>query len=267
MTPAGASAGTQDAAAMWAPWWGSPQSAGLFTDFDGTISAIVEAPADAVPLDGIRDVLAVIARSLRCVAVVSGRPVAFLERHLGSVPNLHLVGVYGMETLRNGRRQVDPQAAEWVPIVAAIAARAEQEVVPGVELERKGLSLVLHARRRPEQMEPALQWAREAAARTGLSAKPGRMSVELLPPVGTDKGSVVSRLGEGLAALAFLGDDSGDVSAFDALQTMRSSGLATLRVAAASPESPRALLEKADVVVDGPPGTLGLLQQLAAGLH
>ncbi|HET9060971.1 MAG TPA: trehalose-phosphatase [Acidimicrobiales bacterium] len=267
MPPAGGSAGSEDAAVLWAPWWRDPHSGGLFTDFDGTISAIVDEPADAVPLQGMRDVLSAIAGSLRCVAVVSGRPVAFLEKHLGRVPNLHLVGIYGMETLRDGRRQVDAEAAKWAPVVDAVAARAEVELGSGVELEHKGLSLVLHARRRPEVMGPALAWASDAAARTGLSAKPGRMSVELLPPVGADKGSVVSRLSEGLAAVAFLGDDSGDVSAFDSLEPLRSGGVATLRVVAASQESPPALLERADVVVDGPPGVLGLLQQLAAGLH
>ncbi len=40
------------------------------------------------------------------------------------------------------------------------------------------------------------------------------MSVELRPPVKTDKGTVVDELASGLGAACFFGDDLGDLPAF-----------------------------------------------------
>ena len=47
---------------------------------------------------------------LRLVAVVSGRPVAFLREHL-PVPGLVLAGVYGLERLVGDEVVTDPRAA------------------------------------------------------------------------------------------------------------------------------------------------------------
>ena len=55
-------------------------------DFDGTLSPIVADPADARPLTGAPELLAELARSFAVVAVVSGRPAAFLVRPLGRPP-------------------------------------------------------------------------------------------------------------------------------------------------------------------------------------
>jgi trehalose 6-phosphate phosphatase len=89
------------------------------------------------------------------------------------------------------------------------------------------------------------------------------MSVELRPPVETDKGTVVSDVGAGLEAVCFVGDDHGDMPAFDRLSRLREAGVSTLAVAVASPETPAALLAAADLIVDGPAGVLEFLHQLA----
>ena len=57
-----------------------PLHSGILTDFDGTLSPIVDDPATARPLDGIPDVLDAARPALQRVAVVSGRPVAFLAQ-------------------------------------------------------------------------------------------------------------------------------------------------------------------------------------------
>ncbi len=46
------------------------------------------------------------------------------------------------------------------------------------------------------------------------------MSWELRPPVPTDKGTVVTELAAGLAAVCFVGDDTGDLPAFEALRRL-----------------------------------------------
>ena len=60
----------------------------------------------------------------------------------------------------------------------------------------------------------------------------------------------------------FAGDDLGDIEAFKAVLQLRASGLATLLVCSASAEQ-RALMDLADVVVDGPEGVLDLLGQFS----
>jgi trehalose 6-phosphate phosphatase len=104
-----------------------------------------------------------------------------------------------------------------------------------------------------------------------LEVRPAKMSVELHPPLHVDKGTVLvdladlSRVGEvGGGPVCFVGDDVGDLTAFDALDRLASTGRPTLRVAVAGPETPDELLGRADVVVDGPVGAARLLAGLVA---
>ena len=64
-----------------------------------------------------------------------------------------------------------------------------------------------------------------------------------------------------------MGDDRGDLDAFDALDRLAATDedVTVARVAVRSPESPSELLERADVVVEGPEGALSLLQALDPG--
>lgn len=206
-----------------------------------------------------------LARRYRMVAVVSGRPAAYLLDALAGAEGVVLCGLYGLEKASGGAVQALPEAERWRPVVDEVASAAGAEVPAGVYVERKGLALALHVRTAPEQAGWVEEWARRQAARTGLVAHPAKMAVELLPPVPSDKGSVVSSLAAGLDAVCYLGDDWGDLPAFDALARLAAAGVATLAVAVRSAESPPELLERADLVVDGPAGALALLRRLAAG--
>jgi trehalose 6-phosphate phosphatase len=130
-------------------------------------------------------------------------------------------------------------------------------------LERKGLSLPLHSRTVPDQEAATAGYAAEEAHRSGLVARPARMSWELHPPIEVDKGTAVLDLADDFAAVAFAGDDVGDLPGFGALDELAERGVATLRIAVDSPEAPPQLLERADVVVDGPGGLVTLLESLA----
>ena len=54
-----------------------------------------------------------------------------------------------------------------------------------------------------------------------------------------------------------------DLEAFEALDAARDRGIATVKIAVRSAESPVVLLDRADLVVDGPAGVVELLRQLA----
>jgi trehalose 6-phosphate phosphatase len=254
-----------------APFRDQPESAGVITDFDGTLAPIVKDPDRARPLPEAADVLHRLSHRYGRVAVISGRPVAFLAEHLradecqegSGCEGLLLAGLYGLERTEGAEVTTDPEVEKWRPVVGELVERAEAEAPSGVVVETKGLSVTLHYRKAPDQAEWAERWAAEQGERTGLAVHPGRMSQELRPPVDVDKGSVLGELAEGLAAVGFLGDDVGDLPAFDALDRLgRRSGVATLKVAVRSDEAAEELLDRADVQVDGPEGALDLLRRL-----
>jgi trehalose 6-phosphate phosphatase len=259
------SGGDADAALL-APFRRDPGSAAVVSDFDGTLSPIVAAADAARPAPGAVELLHRLAARYRRVAVVSGRPAAFLAEQLelaGHRPGLLAVGLYGLEEVdAGGTVRTLPAAETWRPVVAEAAGRAEAALPRGVVVERKGLSVTLHWRPAPAHAAAAIACAERLAGELGLELRAGRMSAELSPPLRVDKGTTVERLCAGAAAALYVGDDLGDLPALAALCRLRDAGVTTLRVAVASDEAPAELLAAADLVVDGVTGALALLAAL-----
>jgi trehalose 6-phosphate phosphatase len=240
-----------------------PGSAGLFTDFDGTLAPIVDDPATAAPVDGALDTLTALARRLGRVGVLSGRPLTYLDEHFPEP--LVLAGLYGLEVREDGVRRDHPEAGAWREVVADVVQAADTGPV-GMRIESKGLSLTLHYRGQPD-LEPAVvAWARDQGVRSGLLVRRAKMSVELHPPIEADKGTTLETLAAGLTTVAFLGDDVGDLPAFDGLDRLAATGLTTIKVAIRGAEQSDELVERAEIVVDGPAGALELLRDLLAQL-
>jgi trehalose 6-phosphate phosphatase len=126
------------------------------------------------------------------------------------------------------------------------------------------VSVTLHWRTAPELGDGAQSWAEAAATRHGLHRLPGRMAVELRPPVPVDKGTTVAALARVARVAAFAGDDAGDLPAFAALHDLALAGAldTAITVGVRSDESP-AGIDDQDVVVDGPEGLSVLLGALA----
>jgi trehalose 6-phosphate phosphatase len=245
-----------------APFRADPAGTGVFSDFDGTLAPIVDDPAGARPLPGVVDVLAELAARYGRVGVISGRPAGFLRDHLGG-HGLFLSGLYGLELVdEDGEVQAVPEAASWLPAVEDAAAAGDSQLPAGVAVERKGLTVAVHFRRDPSLAQAAEDWVTGQAEATGLVVHPGRMSYELRPPVERDKGTVLAAAAEGRRQVCFLGDDRGDLSAFDTLDRMAEAGVTVVKVGVQSPEAPAELMERADVVVDGPEGSLSVLRSL-----
>ena len=242
-----------------------PSRAAVIVDFDGTLAPIVDDPPAATPLPEAAATLDRLARRFGRVAVVSGRPVAFLRDQL-PVEGLALFGQYGVERFDGVDVTTAPTIGRWVEAVHRAADEAEA-ALPGLFVERKGeVAVGLHWRSRPDLETAAVDLGRRLAGVHGLRLEPGRQTLELRPPLDVDKGTAVEELVAGASAALFIGDDRGDLAAFDTLNRLVADGRLAhaVLVAVRSPEAPAELLEQADLVVDGPRGALRLLNELVA---
>ncbi len=248
-------------------------------DFDGTLAPIVEDPARAHIHPEAGAVLAALAEQVRAVAVVTGRParqaldLGGLERVGNAIGDagkeLYLFGQYGNERWSStNRRVIAPRPPHGLATFIADLPRLLRRLgAEDVHLEEKGLAVAVHTRRvaDPEATYAALLPAlREQAARHDLVVEPGRQVIEIRSP-GMHKGIVVDTLVEELDAggFVFVGDDLGDVEAFDAVAALAKGGMPTLLVCSSSDEE-SALVALSDVLVHGPEGVLELLRQLTA---
>lgn len=249
------------------PFLERPDRAGIFLDFDGTLSEIVSVPSEARPAEGASDLLGALAHEYAVVAIVSGRSAHELVAWLG--PDVEIWGVHGAQRAVAGAVELSPLAAPFAPLMRDVheaAARALADVdLEGVLLEDKEVMLALHFRnaRDVERARVVLdEIAADLSARYGLKRAGGRLAYELRPPAEFTKAAVVRERAAGLEAVAFAGDDRVDLPGFDALDELAREGAATLRIAVDSSEAPPELLERADVVVDGPAGAIELLGKL-----
>ncbi|HEX8770671.1 MAG TPA: trehalose-phosphatase [Acidimicrobiales bacterium] len=238
-----------------------PGHTGIFSDFDGTLARIVDDPADAQAVDGASEALRALADTYQRVGVISGRPAQFLIDRLDG-RGLFLSGLYGMETVESGAVVATEEAAGWKPVVADLAAQARRDLGQGVYVEDKGLSVTIHYRRALDQVEAARRYAEEAARSTGLVMHEARLSFELAPPIVSSKGTVLAEVAGTLGAACFIGDDIGDLTAFDALDDLAAAGASAFRIGVESPEAPPDLLRRADLVLEGPEVVVSFLQRL-----
>ncbi len=240
----------------------APHRTALLLDFDGTLAPVVNDPSRAVPLPGVADALIGLSAGFGVVAVISGRPITHLRAHLPPEPTL--VGLYGLEQVRAGEVITHPEAAQWGRVIDDVAAAAEAELPSGVGVEHKGLSLTLHVREHPDLASVVAAWADAAAQRTGLLVRSARMSTELHPPVAVDKGTAVASLLRDVEVACFIGDDVGDLPAFDALDAFAARGGTAIRLVVQSAELDEGMRARADALLAGPPAVLDLLLALLA---
>lgn len=205
--------------------------------------------------------LAELSRSYRTVAVVSGRPLAFLTEHLP--PEVDCSGLYGLEWRRAGEAGEHAEAARWRAVIADAVDRMGRQVPQGVVVEPKGLSLTVHYRTVPDAEKAVTDLAHGVGEKLGLRVNTAKMSVELHPPIDADKGTAVRALAEGTAAVLYAGDDLGDLPAFAALREMRAAGTTTASVAVGGAELPDDVAAAVDLVLDAPVDMVGLLAALA----
>jgi len=228
---------------------------GVLLDFDGTLSPIVAKPELARIRDGARDAITRLVRRYAVVAIVSGRTSDQL-RDLVGIDGVRLAGLYG---LADETPSLPDAVLGHVIVVAA--------GVPGARVEPKGGSVAVHYRAAEDAAAARSDLTAglvPIAEAEGLALLPGKMVVELVPAGRPLKEGAVERIvaDERLDAVLYAGDDVADIRAFDALDRLAERGVRTVKVAVHGRETPDALTDAADVVVDGPAGLVTLLRGL-----
>ncbi|MBO0837162.1 MAG: trehalose-phosphatase [Actinobacteria bacterium] len=245
-----------------------PARSALVLDFDGVLAPIVEDPETSAMPSRTIESLGRLAGALGLVAVISGRPAAFLADRI-PVAEVRLLGSYGMEQINGRNGHVHPAAAQWLAAVNG-ARKTLAELLaglPGVRIEAKPVSVAVHWRQAPDRDAAAAEVSRataRVAEQTGLRLEPGKLVSELRPPVDVDKGTAVAELIAEAAPLviAYAGDDLGDLPA---LQVARESHGYALVVDHGAETDPR-LTAVADEVFQGTDSFAAWLAGLATAV-
>lgn len=246
-------------------------------DFDGTLAPIVDDPKDARLHPDAPAALVRLSEQVAALVVVTGRPV----RQAVALGDLDVIGAdvaerggeflvlgqYGNERWSaRDRRVISPRPPRGLAsLISELPDLLRRNGLEKAHIESKGLAVAVHTRRlddpqgAQETLTPLLE---RAAARHGLVTEPGRFVVEVRAE-GMDKGSAVRRLQREFRAdaLVFVGDDLGDVEAFKAVAALRRGGMVGFLVCSGSDEQ-QALVDHADLVVDGPDGVVSFLERL-----
>jgi trehalose 6-phosphate phosphatase len=233
-------------------------------DFDGTLAPLVPDPATSRPVPGAVAALTELAASGAQVAIITGRDARTVVGlgGLDRIPRLIVAGLYGLEWWQDGQLSTveTPAVIHRLRDALPEALRAAD---PGLWLEDKRLSLVVHARR-SDDPAAALRTVRPAVERIAagepIEVHDGHQVLELRLP-GHDKGRALRELIErtGRAAVVFAGDDLGDLPAFAVVAERARAGRRAVSIGVTGdPES--AVASQAMRTVPGPADALAAVQ-------
>ncbi|HSE05491.1 MAG TPA: trehalose-phosphatase [Methylomirabilota bacterium] len=222
-----------------------PGSILLMTDYDGTLTPIVDDPADAVLTARTREDLARLARSPRArVALISGRGLEDLRARV-ALEDVIYAGCHGLEVEGPNLAFRHPDALAQQAMLWAVGEVLVRRApaVRGMQVETKRLAVAVHYRHvaadEVRRVEVELARAiREQGSR--LKIFHGSKVIEVLPQVAWTKGECAQWIQERLQASLpepalwfYLGDDWTDEHAFEVL----SGKAVTIRVGDAVPAS------------------------------
>ena len=189
----------------------------LFLDFDGTLVGLARGPDQIVVPPWLVPALNALSERLGGrLALVSGRAIVDLEKHLGPLA-LARAGSHGADC-----RLADGKVLGMAPTGLAEEALAEIAVfaeAEGFVREDKPHGGALHYRHNPSLEAQCLAFAESFAARHGLVIKRGKCVIEFVAS-GADKGVAVAALMAERpfagAVPVFVGDDVTDEDGFRA---------------------------------------------------
>lgn len=254
-----------------------PEGTVIGLDFDGTIAPIVHDPEQAVADPAAVAALARLGDQVRSIVVITGRPARTAVRlgRFAEQPGLDemtVLGQYGVERwdAADDSYSGHPEPPEIAEVEAALPALLDELGLTGARIEHKGRAIGVHTR---ELADPAAAFTTllpplsELATAHGLRLEPGKFVLEIRA-AGSDKGDALREFAAEVKArsLIFIGDDLGDLPAFDAVRDLRDRGTPGLLVCSASNEED-ALADRSDLIAAGPSGVAAWLTDLADAIE
>jgi trehalose 6-phosphate phosphatase len=251
-----------------------PGSAAVLLDVDGVLAPIVDRAVDATVPEQTSRMLGSLVRRYGLVACISGRAAVDTRRLVG-VGGIAYSGSHGAELLEPGSAKptILPAFETWTARVAEFMSERDTPELRRlrVRIENKGPIQAFHWRGAPDEdaARTRIEGLAQEAETAGFLTHWGRKVLEVRPPVPVDKGQAVDdllRRSPGVRTAMFAGDDVTDLDAWDALDRLLDDGRLTarVRVGVASDEGPAQIVDRADVVVDGPRGFAEALAVLAS---
>ena len=200
----------------------------LLSDFDGTLTPIVDRPELAVLAPGVRQTLVELTGHQKFIfGVISGRSLPDLQDKFG-IPGMIYAGNHGLELSGPGLEFVHREADGMRQILCEVFEILKRELgnMPGVVLENKGLTLSVHYRLAPEASVGQIQELFGATVSPlvvdgQLKTSEGKKVLEVRPNVDWDKGKAIAHI-QGYHHQAkltvFFGDDLTDEDGFAVVQ-------------------------------------------------
>lgn len=197
----------------------------IFLDYDGTLTPIVDDPAEATLADEAKETIKRLAEQYS-LAIISGRDLEDVRSMVG-IEGIAYVGSHGFDISGKGGQRYQEQGIRFLPAFD----RAEAELLhaiqdmPGARVERKRFAIAVHYR----QVDTAILGELEKRFDEVLSRHPelkktgGKKVLELRPNIDWDKGKALLSLMEVLHAdgsrvlPVYIGDDETDEDAFRAV--------------------------------------------------
>jgi len=202
------------------------QPLALFLDFDGTLVDLAPTPDSISVPEGMAGRLHQLSELLdHRVALVSGRSIVDLEKHIGAIP-VAVSGSHGSDC-----RAADGSSIGEVPsglpqdLLARVAQFAKER---GFDLEDKPHGTALHFRSNPSLEDEGNAFADELAAQHDLDVKRGKCVIELVGQ-GANKGAALRNFMERQpfkgAVPVFVGDDITDEDGMQAATDLGGFGI------------------------------------------
>jgi trehalose-phosphatase len=206
----------------------------LLTDYDGTLTPIMERPELANLPEEVKRLLQELAHQHRLtLGIISGRALSDLKDRVG-MSGIIYAGNHGLEIEGPGISFVNPVAEELKPIfrIMYYVLNRALGTIRGVLVENKGLSLSIHYRlageHKAEEVEGIVKQVVGGAEATGQAkVTAGKKVYEVRPAVAWDKGKAIrllmKRYGKGGRQSGlfpmYLGDDLTDEDGFRVIES------------------------------------------------
>lgn len=249
---------------------------GLAFDIDGTLSPIAPTPGEARLYPGVAALLEE-ARAYAHIAIMTGRAIES-GASMVNVEGITYIGTHGIEWcegLPTGHEiQINPIALPYLAQSAELLTLAEDKLAdqPGILIERKRLGGSVHYRLAPQPEQTRqliLDTLSEPAAQRNFFLSAGKQVIDIKTILPLNKGTELRRFAQRakLASVLFAGDDRTDLDAALEIERLRQDGLQAAAIVVQAADTLPALLEHADLVVQGIENMARLLAEIVGQLR